>query len=282
MPARMPQYARNSLYDQWSKCIQLFWYFMDCTRTGTLTNATTLTPTYTPTAGQTGTVVLTLTANPLAGCVTAAVSTMTITINGAATASAGPDATICEGSQYTLSGSNATNYSSLHWTTTGTGSFDDVTLLHPIYTPSSIDIAAGNVTLTLQANANPPCSNATSSILLTIHRQPLASAGSNATVCASSPAYSLNGAGASYQTSLLWTTSGTGSFTPNATTLNPTYTPSAADISAGTLTFSTLTAFAAAPCINAVSSMTLTINASATASVGVASATICQDMNFFH
>ena len=246
---------------------------------GTLTNATTLTPTYTPTAGQTGTVVLTLTANPLAGCVTAAVSTMTITINGAATASAGPDATICEGSQYTLSGSNATNYSSLHWTTTGTGSFDDVTLLHPIYTPSSIDIAAGNVTLTLQANANPPCSNATSSILLTIHRQPLASAGSNATVCASSPAYSLNGAGASYQTSLLWTTSGTGSFTPNATTLNPTYTPSAADISAGTVTL-TLTAFAAAPCINAVSSMTLTINASATASVGVASATICQDMNY--
>ena len=64
---------------------------------------------------------------PASGCVTAAVSTMTITINGAATASAGPDATICEGSQYTLSGSNATNYSSLHWTTTGQVRFDDVT-----------------------------------------------------------------------------------------------------------------------------------------------------------
>ena len=168
MPARMPQYAREQpirSVEQVHPTILVFYGLHQCPER--LQNATTLTPTYTPTAGQTGTVVLTLTANPLAGCVTAAVSTMTITINGAATASAEPDATICEGSQYTLSGSNATNYSSLHWTTTGTGSFDDVTLLHPIYTPSSIDIAAGNVTLTLQANANPPCSNATSSILLT-------------------------------------------------------------------------------------------------------------------
>src|SRR5690606_29718110 len=73
--------------------------------TGTLSDETTLTPTYTPGAGETGNNILTLTAQPNSGCLIAAVSTMTITINGSASASAGADAIICEGSTHILSGS---------------------------------------------------------------------------------------------------------------------------------------------------------------------------------
>jgi hypothetical protein len=142
---------------------------------GTLTNATTLTPTYTPTAGQTGNVLLTLTANPNTGCTTPAVSTMTITINASATAtvngnapcgsvtsqmtseyhvpapiaSAGPNSPVLCGAQpFTVLGSSASNSSSLHldyqWSQ---GTFVDATVLHPIYTPSAADIAAGSVIL---------------------------------------------------------------------------------------------------------------------------------------
>ena len=57
-----------------------------------------------------------------------------ITVNNPATASAGPNDTVCSISSYTLSGSSATNYTNLMWATTGSGTFSDPTILHPVYT----------------------------------------------------------------------------------------------------------------------------------------------------
>ncbi|MCK9618690.1 MAG: C25 family cysteine peptidase, partial [Lentimicrobiaceae bacterium] len=65
-------------------------------------------------------------------------------------ASAGDDAEICELVTYTLSGS-ANAYVSLHWTTSGTGTFDNPNILQPEYTPGDSDIENGSVTLTLTA-----------------------------------------------------------------------------------------------------------------------------------
>ena len=243
---------------------------------GTLTNATTLTPTYTPIVGQTGTVVLTLTASPNTGCSTAAISTMTLTINAAATASAGGNASICEGFIYSLSGSSATNYSSLLWSTAGTGYFNDPNLLHPIYTPSAADIAAGSVTLTLHANANAPCNNVTNSMTLSIARQAIAYAGSNTTICETST-YTLSGSLAQYYTSLIWTTSGTGAF-DDATLLHPVYIPSIADITAGSVIL-TLNLIANVPCANTSSSMTLSISRQPIANAGP-NATICETTTY--
>ncbi|MFD2717920.1 beta strand repeat-containing protein, partial [Hymenobacter monticola] len=56
-----------------------------------------------------------------------------------------------------------------------------------------------------------------------------------ATSCGRSP-YTLSGSIAGTATGGTYTTSGTGTFAPNATTLNATYTPSAADVAAGTVT----------------------------------------------
>jgi uncharacterized RmlC-like cupin family protein len=197
---------------------------------------------------------------------------MTLTINASATASAGGNASICEGSIYALSGSNATNYISLLWSTSGTGYFNDPNLLHPVYTASAADITAGSVTLTLTANGNPPCGNATSSITLSISRQPVANAGPNATICETST-YTLSGSTAQYYASLLWTSSGTGGFN-NATILHPIYTPSAADIASGSVVL-TLAAVANSPCMNAISTMTLSISRQPVASAGP-NATICE------
>jgi hypothetical protein len=118
-----------------------------------------------------------------------------VVVNTPATANAGSNATICQGSTYTLSTSTATNYTSLLWTTSGTGIFNNSTTLHPIYTPSASDITAGTVTLTLTAYSTSPCANATSSMVLTIGKSPTASAGPNGSVCQGT-AYTVSGASA--------------------------------------------------------------------------------------
>ena len=97
---------------------------------------------------------------------------MVLTIIPAAISDAGADDNVCEGSTYTLTGT-ASNNIGVSWTTSGTGTFSGGSSLTPIYTPSAADIAAGNVTLTLTATGNSPCSDATSSILLTIDPSPI-------------------------------------------------------------------------------------------------------------
>lgn len=61
---------------------------------------------------------------------------------------AGPDDKSCEYSTYQCEGS-ATNFTSLEWETLGTGTFENVTALNAIYTPSDNDISNGYTQLVL-------------------------------------------------------------------------------------------------------------------------------------
>ena len=109
--------------------------------------------TFTPASGQ---------------CATTAVLSVEVT---APQAFAGLPETICPGNPYTFAGATAQNYSSLLWTKTGDGTFDDPTILHPTYTPGPNDITAGIVTLTLTAQGigtAPGCVPAVSSVSLNI------------------------------------------------------------------------------------------------------------------
>ncbi|MBK7175128.1 MAG: hypothetical protein IPH84_18345, partial [Bacteroidales bacterium] len=239
--------------------------------TGVLSDETTLTPTYTPAAGETGVITLTLTATSDAPC-TDATDQMTITITPAATVSAGADATICETGSYTLAGSAVANATTLLWSTSGTGTFNNMTALHPIYTPSAADITAGAVTLTITAMPAAPCTAVSNAMVLNINRQATVNAGADATICESGT-YTLVNAVAANATTLQWATSGTGTF-DDATALNPVYTPSVADITAGSVTL-TITASSAAPCSDATDAMVLNINGQATVNAG-ADATICE------
>ena len=65
-------------------------------------------------------------------------------------ANAGENASICSDETFTPEAS-ASDYNSLEWTTSGDGSFDDETILDPVYTPGTTDIENGEVTLTLTA-----------------------------------------------------------------------------------------------------------------------------------
>ncbi|MBK7175127.1 MAG: hypothetical protein IPH84_18340 [Bacteroidales bacterium] len=246
-------------------------YLWTSSGTGVLSDEATLTPTYTPAAGETGVITLTLTATSTSPCVDAT-DQMTITITPAATVSAGADATICETGSYTLAGSVVANATTLLWSTSGTGTFNNISALHPIYTPSAADITAGAVTLTITATPAAPCTAVSDAMVLNINRQATVNAGADATICESGT-YTLVNAVAANATTLQWATSGTGTF-DDATTLNPVYTPSVADITAGSVTL-TITASSAAPCSDATDAMVLNINSQATVNAG-ADATICE------
>jgi hypothetical protein len=71
--------------------------------------------------------------------------------------SAGPDRSLCPGNVLEIVGSSAVNASDLLWTTSGDGSFDNPTALHPIYTPGSEDWNNISVTLTLTSNIGGQC-----------------------------------------------------------------------------------------------------------------------------
>ena len=78
-------------------------------------------------------------------------ATGTIWNDDAPSSFAGIDAEICQNDTYSLADATANNYNSLLWETSGDGTFSDNSILNPVYTPGTNDIAAGTVTLTLTA-----------------------------------------------------------------------------------------------------------------------------------
>lgn len=159
------------------------------------------------------------------------------------TASAGVDGSTCEGSDYQLEGS-AQNYGTIEWTTSGDGSFDDNTILEPVYTPGGEDIETGEVTLTITAYDNSD-ESASDDMLLTIVGQPSVYAGGTVEICFDE-SYQTTSAYAENCVSMLWTTSGDGTFDDN-TILDATYTPGTQDLEDGSVTL-TLSAQGIEPC----------------------------------
>ena len=171
-------------------------------------------------------------------------------------ADAGDDATTCDNATYFLSGATASNYAALLWTTSGTGSFNDPTLLNASYTPSTADIASEEVELTLTATGSGGCPNAESTMTLTIHGAPDSNAGTDAGICPTQTIFTLSGTAVNYS-SILWTTSGTGTFS-NPSSLSASYTLSTGDISAGQVML-TLTANGNGTCGQVSDPMILTL-----------------------
>jgi hypothetical protein len=168
---------------------------------------------------------------------------------------AGPDAVICENTDYGLQGT-ATLYDSVAWITSGTGTFDDNTILDATYTPSADDAAAGSVVLTLTAYG--PAGAVSDDMTLTINLEPVVSAGDNARIC-DTQYYTLELSSAENTTGLEWTTSGDGMFDV-PTILHPTYIPGPEDIGNGSVTL-TLTG-SQEVCPSMSDDMTLTIYSS--------------------
>jgi len=206
-----------------------------------------------PATGETGQVTLTLTVTAFAPC-PPVTDQMVLTISRSATANAGPDATTCGGEPFTLSGASATNYQSLTWTTSGTGTFNDSHAVNPVYTPSMVDIITGTVVLTMTIDPISPCAVVSAHMALTLTGTPVASAGPDGSTCAGVPFTVTQATAVNYST-ILWTTNGVGVLS-GQTTLTPTYTPAVGESGAITLT---LTITGTGGCSSAISTSQMNI-----------------------
>ena len=136
--------------------------------------------------------------------------------------------------------------------------------------------SAGTYSVTFQIAASNGCSLVNKSTSVTITAAPTAVAGNPVSVCSNSSASITSGASATNYSSVLWTSSGSAGTITNPTSLTiATYTPSAADIAAGSVTL-TLKANGNGNCGPATSTKTLSITSpTPITNIAASPSTIC-------
>lgn len=215
-------------------------------------NSTNLTAVYTASAADTtaGQVLIVLTSTNNGSC-NAVTDTMRITITNAPGVNAGPaTASVCaNNASVVLNGSVSGGSATAKWTSSGTGVFSPSNLsLNATYNPSAADISLGTVTLRLTSTNNGLCNAAEDSIIVTFTTPPLVNAGVDIIACVNSPSVTLGGSVSGATTTGIWT-GGAGTFSPNDSTLNAIYTPTASEIAGGILAL-TLTSTHNANCFS--------------------------------
>jgi len=140
---------------------------------GSLTDETTLTPTYIADmadAGDTVTLTMTVSSNNACTSATPATATYTVIVDPLPVASAGGSETICPTSSVTVSGASALNGSVL-WTHDGSGTLTGDTTLTPLYTSGSMD-SDTIITLTLTVTSDNACLPQTDTAIFTVNVLP--------------------------------------------------------------------------------------------------------------
>ncbi|NCF42311.1 MAG: hypothetical protein GWP32_05395 [Bacteroidetes bacterium] len=220
---------------------------------GTITNSSSLEPIYSPSPSDisNGQIILQLTGSTANEQLT---DQMTIALTKNPTVFAGTDAVINQGEDYLFADAMASDYSYVFWTHTGSGVFSDPSIINPIYTPNQEDYNNGSVTFSLNATSITPCSNTVvDEMTLSFTPTPTVYAGEDLTVCGNEYVQIMD-ATVSNVESLIWTSSGDGSFT-NSDSLSPHYLAGPFDIESGYVNL-TLTATGSGQTV----SDTMTIN----------------------
>jgi gliding motility-associated-like protein len=253
---------------------------------GSFINTSTLAPTYTSVAGESGTVILTLTADPIAPCTISSSSQTEIVITAKPVVDAGNDAQICEGESYTINSATAINTSGLQWTNNGgDGVFlsGSETTLTPTYVPGTNDNNLGTVTLSLVGSKNFPCNtDAQDSMVITINKIPTIDIITpSVDLCVDTPNFQITDLVVDHYDNLLWETSGTGNFGGLETSENPTYFPTPADYELGIVTL-TLTASKNPLNCNSSTQGIITLNfiEIPTVDAGPASVSLCEGFSY--
>jgi len=255
--------------------------FWETSGNGTFSNPAIQNPVYYPGANDvaSGIAILTLNATGNNPCNFNVSDQKTLTIQNSPAANAGNDASICQTESYPLQNTSAQNYVSILWETSGDGSFSNPAIQNPTYYPGNNDILFGIVELTLTAHGINPCSFSNSdSQILFIRKSPVANAGNNATICQTDN-HQIQNASAQNYASILWETSGDGTFN-NPGTQNPGYYPGALDILFGYANL-TMNVNGINPCnFNISDQQTLTIQRQPSVNAGN-NATICETGSYF-
>jgi gliding motility-associated-like protein len=203
--------------------------------TGTFSpDRNTLKALYTPSAAEitAGSVILTLTSTGNGQCLPVS-DQVIINISPAPTVNAGPDITVCANNPSLQLNGGVTIATGGTWTG-GTGTFSSRNILTPSYIPSAAEINAGSVTLTLTTTGIGNCRPLSDNVNITITPAPVINAGPDLSTCGNNPSAQLSGS-VTIATGLVWS-GGNGNFSPADNILNPVYTPSASEITAGSVT----------------------------------------------
>ncbi len=169
---------------------------------------------------------------------------------------AGNDTTICIIPAF-FTHAEASNYSSIFWTTGGDGNFSSNHVLSALYFWGDEDLENGQVTLTLHAGTYTLGEEVADSMILYINQNAVAFAGADDTICIGE-SYTLQGE-VEFSEETFWTSSGDGTFNDQSL-LNAIYTPGPGDESAGSVIL-TLNANPIDPCPSGdVDEMVLTID----------------------
>ncbi len=119
--------------------------------------------------------------------------------------------------------------------------------------------AAGNYTVEIgDALNSPTCPSYFQTVVVNVGQLPIVNAGLDQTLCASSPTVNLSGT-VQNATGGVWS-GGTGTFNPGNTFLNTLYTPSAAEILAGSVTLTLTSSGAGGGCTNSTDQVTITFS----------------------
>ncbi|MFN8145741.1 MAG: gliding motility-associated C-terminal domain-containing protein [Bacteroidia bacterium] len=155
--------------------------------------------------------------------------TLDVTVIPPGIPNAGPDLLICLGDSVMLNGTQQ-NAGGLIWTTLGNGTFSPSNgIPTPYYVPGIQDTSAGFAQIVLTTTG--ACLNLTDTLLLNIEGLPSLYAGKD-TVVTSGPNTGVNLPLTPLvvnSPTIIWTSTGTGTFSPSDTSANATYTPSEAD-----------------------------------------------------
>jgi gliding motility-associated-like protein len=218
----------------------------------------------------------TVTGIDAAGCTST--DQVVVTVETPATLNAGLDLDVCRSGTPSVNlNATANNYGTIIWTTTGTGSWTNSNTLNPTYTFSGADISGPNVSLIATVTSlGGSCTNVDDTVIVTFHDLPTAATGSDFSICSSAGSFTLTGT-VTNSASISWT-NGTGIFSPDNLSLTTNYSPSAAEVTAGTVSL-TLTAFATAACPDATDVITVTLLTSPVANAG-ADASVCTGMPY--
>lgn len=154
-------------------------------------------------------------------------------------ANSAPSATICSNTTYTLNGIIGGGPITGFWTSTGLGTLSgpNTQIINNVYTPNVLDTVIDPLIFTL--NSSGICPNVSNSFSLFVKQAPIVNAGIDQTICSNNATVVLNGNVLGPTNQGIWNVvaPGNGTFLPNVSVMNPTYTCSNTDTTLNQLKF---------------------------------------------
>ena len=227
--------------------------------TGTLNSPTNLSTTYTPSTSDYNQGQLTFILASTGNCAPV-YDTLVVDFIQSPVVDAGLDDSYCKNNVSAVPLNGALAYAAgATWSGGNGGAFGNSGSLTTTYTPSPIDLANDSVVLYLtSAGSFFACPNDEDTVVIRFTEPPVVIAGADQSICSSVQVVNLSGSVTGATSAGIWTTSGSGSFSPSGTNLTTDYLISASDTATGTVVL-TLSSTNNGNCLAVQDSLTLTI-----------------------